>query len=224
MNGWENVKEETKDGKDKKKLRTIKRTIKVKPVYKNEGDKPATDEAKLVRNYIDGLDMDYIAWRSRDDMHKGKTGITTVRLPDDLMYDIEILIDQKFVPFRTKSEFIRGAIHIYMNYWGGKGKSSSLANKLMLDDLNKGCEYTKFKQKQLQLYKTKLSESLLTFSHDNDVEINEFIEYNIRFLKSQNGTLRRKCIESFLDTIKEHGIDPEQYIEELREKDEEVSI
>ena len=196
-------------------LRSIRK--KVKPVYGVGDDGPKT--SPLVRNYIGAQDMDFISWKAQE--NKGQpTSIISVRVPDDLLYDMEILIDQKLGPFRTKTEFVRTAIHVLMNYYGLKAKSGSLQKRLTFNDLIKHCEWQKGIQKRLQLFQTKFMEGFQAVASHNDEDIGEFLDHQIELLKSQDGWLKDRMVEFVTVTLTDHGIDPSYYVGEFEVKGE----
>jgi hypothetical protein len=191
---------------------------KIKPAFKT--DESGIDEsvdgiihtgAILVRDYIDNLDMEFYAGRASSS-GKETTEVVSIRLPSDLIKDIAIIVESGRSRFRDRSELIRTATYILVNYVANRLKKG-IKGKFTLRDIE---DFNRFEQQSKQKL-AKICDDFRNLFREiekhGDSELDKWIKGNVeRAMEYPKDFYRKKMLNAFWNVMKENGIDPEQYI------------
>jgi len=190
---------------------------KLKPTFKlDEGgeDEKSNGEVgrglELVRNYIDNLDMDFYAGRASSGKQHSEP--ITVKLPSDLIKDIAIIIESRKTQFRDRSELVRSAIYILVNYIanrlkGGFKERSTLRDMIDIERVEKN------DRERLKMVCEDFERSLKEVKEYDDFELDKFIRKRVNAANNQpKGFNRKEMLKKFYRVIEENGIDPSTYI------------
>lgn len=206
------------------KLRKLSR--KIVPLFKDpdESDDRQSEltdgekgHGKLVRKYIDNLDMDFYAGRASEKGHQ--TSIVTLRIPEDVAKDISIMLATGKTRFRDKSEFIRTMIYIGMNYYaktvGGKFREHNAARDAI--------DLSKERERERQSIKGAIegfnNQFDLISSLEGDEELHKFIKQFVELVfKGGKQDTRERLTKAVSDKLLLNGIDPSDYFD-VKKKD-----
>jgi len=196
-------------------LRKLKSRIKpITKVDEDVGDEKSDGEVggglELVRNYIDNLDMDFYAGRASSGKQHSEP--VTVKLPSDLIKDIAIIIESRKSRFRDRSELIRSAIYILVNYVanrlkGGFKERSTLRDIIDIERVEKN------DRERLKIVCEDFEKSFKEVKEYDDFELDKFIRKRVNAANNQpKGFNRKEMLKKFYRVIEENEIDPSTYI------------
>jgi Arc/MetJ-type ribon-helix-helix transcriptional regulator len=196
-------------------LRKLK--TKIKPVFKNGEE--GTSELEngevgkglpLVRNYIDNLDMDFYAGRASPSKQHSEP--VTVKFPSDLIKDIAIIIESRKTQYRDRSELIRSATYILINYLANRLKRG-FQERATLRDIIDIERVESNDRERLKTICNEFEKSFKEVKEYDDFEIDKFIRKRVNAANNQpKGFNRKEMLKKFYKVIEENGIDPIHYI------------
>ncbi len=210
-----------------KRLRPRKR---VRPIFKFDPEEENEKENELqegtiskkpvilVRDYISNLDMEYIAWKAKSGKkYEGESEVVSLRLPIDLLKDINIMVQSGRTRFRERSEFIRTAIYILTNYYGNRFRSDHLMMEGQpLSELEDMIKYRKYEKDRTKKIITEFKNIFPTIKADGETEIHRYLTGMFKLInKHMSVKNKNKIASAFCKIIKAHGINPEDFVEEL---------
>jgi len=208
----------------KRDLRMI--SSKIPPAYSEEDldHRPAEDQdgevgkGPLVRKYIANLDMEFIAFRSKEKRDQN-TSPVTVRIPEDLLSDIAYLVQSGKLPFRDKSQFIRSAVFILMNYYGRK--FPYMARKMKLQDGIELCNFEAYMKRMVAKYLAEFEKTIPELEEKSDSEKDRFLAEHLKVIEAiWDPKIKQRVKEKFCQILVENKIDPIPYFGEGREEEE----
>ena len=198
------------------KLKKLK--SKIKPTFKTDesGINEMVDGivhtgAILVRNYIDNLDMEFYASRASSS-GKETTEVVSIRLPSDLIKDISIIVESGKSRFRDRSELIRTATYILVNYVSNRLKKG-IKDQPTFKEIE---DWNRYEQQSRQKL-LKICDDFRNLFRDvekhGESELDKWIKGNVeRAMNYPRDFYRKRMLNAFWNVMKENGIDPEQYI------------
>src|SRR4030067_3161673 len=104
--------------KKEKKLKLINAKIKSWG-QDDEWQEGTPGKGPLTGRYFPNLDMEFVSHHSRERRDQ-ETIIVSVRIPTYLADDIAHIVQSNNLPFVDRSQFVRTAIFLLMNYYGVK--------------------------------------------------------------------------------------------------------
>jgi len=197
---------------------------KIKPAFKEEDlDHRPGEEAEgeigkgpLVRKYIEDLDMEFIAYRSREKRNQ-ETGVTTLRISEDVLSDLSFIIQSGKLPFRDKSQFIRSAIFILMNYYGRK--FPHMVRKMKLQDGVELCDFENYQKKMITIYITAFEKIVPELEGKSENEIDRFLRAHLKVLDGiWDEKIKARLVEKFSQILVNNEINPMPYFGEKEEE------
>lgn len=200
----------------KDKLRLI--NSKIKPAFKT--DEMCTDEEKLgegecgkgplVRRYGDTLDMEFIAFQSRERRDQ-ETAPVSVKVSVGILDDISTMVQSGKLPFKDRSQFVRTAIIILVNYYGQKFSQMSKRMKLQ-----NGIEINAFEVHQKKMIKSYIDsfEKVMAQLVDgkSEQEIDRFLQAHVQVVDGMwDDKVKKELRERFSEILEENGISATPY-------------
>lgn len=192
---------------------------KIKPTFKS--DESGVDEttdgivhtgAILVRNYIDNLDMEFYAGRASFSRNEN-TEVVSIRLPADLIKDIAIIVESGKSKFRDRSELIRTATYILVNYVANRLKKG-IKGSFTFKDIEDFNRYQQQSNQKLIKVCDDFQNLFREIEKHGDSELDKWIKGNVEMAKQYpRDFYRKRMLNSFWNVMKNNGIDPEQYID-----------
>jgi hypothetical protein len=199
---------------------------KIKPIFKvdpeSEGGEVASEikdgeigKGPLVRKYIKNLDMDFYASRAAET--GGDSMPQAFRASVDLVKDISIMLATGKTRFRDKSEFIRTAIYILMNYYADivGGKFSEIVGLRKMEDL---IEYERSESirvnKVIETFKTQFE--IISKEYGDEV-LHKYIDKIIENVKGEKRPhIKKKLMKAFSEHMEYNRIDPKEYFPDYK--------
>lgn len=202
----------------KKRLRMI--NSKIKPAFKT--DEMLSEEEKqglgeggkgpLTGKYNDNLDMEFISFRGRDRRDQEHV-LIGAKVPAYLASDIATLVQSGRTPFSDRSQFVRTAIIILMNYYGQKWPNLKFKNSVQhgLDI----CNFETFQKKQIASYISAFEKIIPELESKSDAEQDRFLNTQKKVLEEIFDTKVRNTLRKKFSAIcEEEGINPVPYFGE----------
>jgi len=197
---------------------------KIKPQFADGEDKSELSQGhrgsgSLVRKYIDDLDMEFYVSRSKE-KREGQTGIVSLRIADDILKDLSIVVESGKTRFRDRSEFIRTAILILLNYYAHHPAiTMGIKEKVILRDIEDRQAYEREIREKAEKVCKEFNELIPIIEKDGDYELDKFINQQIELAEShKNPNIRRKLISSMYKTLRANNIDPLLYFDRVEDE------
>ncbi len=207
------------------KLRSINK--KITPITKYDPDDPGAiqeqiDETKdgdkghgmFVRKYIKDLDMDFYAGRA---VERGKEAIPiSMRVPADIVKDVGILIASQKTRFRDRSEFIRTAVYILMNYYAQitEGQFKERVGLRKTEDL---IEYEQSESQRVKRIIESFNSQFSDIAKDGDNILHKYLTKVTDSVKNEKRPhIRNKLVKAMTARMEQGGVDPEEYFEDYK--------
>ncbi len=193
---------------------------KVVPLFKHDPENPDQelhDEIKdgekgkgmLVRKYIKDLDMDFYAGRA---VEKGRESVPiTFRMPEDVAKDISIMLATQKTRFRDRSEFIRTAVYILMNYYAQiiEGQFKERVGLRYTEDL---IEWERFEGQKIRKIVESFDSQFGVISEDGDEVLHKYLAKIADSVKNEKRrNVREKLIKALSQRMERGGVDPSEY-------------
>jgi hypothetical protein len=204
------------------KLRRL--TKKITPSFKYDPENPdapqeKTNELKdgekgkgvLVRKYIKNLDMEFYV--ARADEKGGDTAPVACRMSVDLVKDISIMLATGKTRFRDRSEFIRTATYILLNYYAQivEGAFGERVGLRKMEDLIAYEQSEEIKVKKIiDSFETQFS----NVAKDGDEVLHKYLNKLVDLIKNEKRPhIKNKLIKVFSKSMERDGIDPSEYFD-----------
>ncbi len=208
------------------KVRMIKKGIILQPKENFDEDQPNLNEilegvggkGQLARKYIDTLDIEFHAFRSKESKND-HSPVVSVRLPDSLLSDIAQMVESKKTPYLTKSEFIRSAVFILTNYWAHKYQK--LGKRYTIQMGIEECGKVRRDHESMARYTQAFKEALPFKLQMTDKEVDIFLREQERIIKTQYDENHRYALmRQFEGILIENGVESGSYFQ-IKDKDKE---
>jgi len=198
---------------------------KVTPLFKYDPEKEEglsqtqADETKdgdkgkgiLVRKYIKNLDMDFYAGRAVD---KGKDSVPiSTRMPADLMKDVGIMLATQKTRFRDRSEFVRTAVYILMNYYAQivDGPFRERVGLRKTEDL---IEYEHSESTKVKRIIDSFEANFQNIAKDGDEVLHKYLIKIVDSIRNEKRHhIKDKLVKAFSDCMERGGVDPSEYFD-----------
>lgn len=210
------------------KLRKINK--KVTPIFKYDPEKQEglsdtqADETKdgekgkgiLVRKYIKDLDMDFYAGRASD---RGRENVPiAIRVPEDLSKDISIMLATQKTRFRDRSEFVRTAIYILMNYYAQivEGTFKERVGLRKMEDL---IDWERSEGVRVKKIIDSFDTQFQSVAENGDDALHKYIIKLVDMVKNEKRKyIKGKLIKAFSERMERGGIDPSEYFDDYKKE------
>jgi hypothetical protein len=199
----------------KDKLRLI--NSKIKPAFKTEemcadeerGGEGECGKGPLVRRYSDNLDMEFIAYQSRERRDQ-ETAPVTVKLPLGVLDDISVMVQSSKLPFKDRSQFVRTAVIILANYYGQK--FPMMAKKMKLQNGIEACNFEMHQKKMIKSYIESFEKVMPYLESKSEQEIDKFLQHHAETINSfWDEKVKKDLKERFTQILEENGISATPY-------------
>ena len=169
----------------------------------------------LVRKYISNLDMNFYASRAAP---KGtEAAHVSLRISEDLAKDISIMIGTQKTRFRERSEFIRTAIHILLNYYAPI-VNGEFEERIGLRDTQDHILYLRNERLRRENIIEAFRSDFPNFAKDGDEILHRWlVPITNSVKKEKQGLEKDKLIDSLSNIMKDNHVDPLEYFENYKD-------
>lgn len=185
-----------------------------KTIILDETENGERGKSILVRKYINDLDMNFYAGRSSE---KGRESIPiTLRVPEDVAKDIGIMIATQKTRFRDRSEFIRTAIYILLNYYAPivEGQFKECVGLRKTEDL---IEWERLEGLRIRKIIESFDNQFEAVAENGNEVLHKYLTKIANSIEDEKRPhIRDKLVKAFTKRMRRGNIDPSEYFKDYK--------